>query len=48
MAGYTTKLGRYTCESSLDGLNSLDDNSIKLDCYFSPFQQSTKKEIYQL
>lgn len=44
MAGYTTKLGRYTCESSLDGLNSLDDNSINLIVTSPPFSNQRKKK----
>ena len=45
MAGYTTKLGRYTCESSLDGLNSLDDNSINLIVTSPPSAINEKRNI---
>lgn len=44
MAGYTTNLGRYICESSLDGLDTLEDNSINLIVTSPPFSNQRKKK----
>ena len=44
MAGYSTNLGRYLCESSLDGLETLEDNSIDLIITSPPFSNQRKKK----
>lgn len=44
MAGYNTKLGRYICGSSLDVLNTFDDNSINLIVTSPPFSNQRKKK----
>lgn len=44
MAGYTTNLGKYICESSLNGLDILEDNSINLIVTSPPFSNQRKKK----
>lgn len=45
MAGYTTNLGKYICESSLNGLDILEDNSINLIVTSPPFSNQRKRNI---
>lgn len=44
MIGYNTKYGRYICDSSLNALDSFDDNSINLIITSPPFSNQRKKK----
>lgn len=44
MIGYTTKLGRYICDSSLNVLETFEDNSINLIVTSPPFSNQRKKK----
>lgn len=44
MAGYSTKLGQYICDSSLNVLEVFEDNSINLIVTSPPFSNQRKKK----
>lgn len=44
MSGYSTNLGRCICKSSLEGLDSVKDNSINLIITSPPFSNQRKKK----
>ena len=44
MAGYSTQYGRFICDSSLNVLDTLDDNSINLIVTSPPFSNQRKKK----
>ncbi|MBO4438192.1 MAG: site-specific DNA-methyltransferase [Spirochaetaceae bacterium] len=44
MAGYNTQYGRFICDSSLNVLDSLEDNSINLIVTSPPFSNQRKKK----
>jgi site-specific DNA-methyltransferase (cytosine-N4-specific) len=44
MIGYKTKLGKYICESSLNILDSIENNSINLIMTSPPFSNQRKKK----
>ncbi len=44
MAGYSTQYGRFICDSSLNVLDTIDDNSINLIVTSPPFSNQRKKK----
>lgn len=44
MAGYNTQYGRFICDSSLNVLDTLEDNSINLIVTSPPFSNQRKKK----